>query len=139
MVAAANAGAQLVLGTVRPNSELPRALRASWQREHPQREDHPHVHGANLGIRADSYEAIGGWADVAAHEDVDLAVRAATAPNLPIRRTATIPVLTSARFGGRAPEGFASYLRHLQQSHSGRTAVSADQRSPRVAERARND
>jgi hypothetical protein len=30
---------------------------------------HPHVHGANLGIRADAYSDAGGWNDLTVAED----------------------------------------------------------------------
>ena len=33
---------------------------------------HPHVHGANLGVRADAYLRAGGWADLRTAEDHDL-------------------------------------------------------------------
>lgn len=114
MVAIANTGIDVVLGTVVPGTELPRALRAAWLAQHHLREGHPHVHGANFGIRADTYLVLGGWrADLASDEDIDLARRACEA-NSRIMRTATIPVTTSARMVGRAPDGFSSYLRHLR-------------------------
>jgi hypothetical protein len=71
------------------------------------------VHGANLGIRADAYLALGGWLPLVAGEDADLARRAAAAGWLAISRPAGIPVVTSARRAGRAPRGFSSYLRAL--------------------------
>jgi glycosyltransferase involved in cell wall biosynthesis len=120
MVAVANMGAQLVLGTVLPGVELPRALRAAWLADHHPGEGHPHVHGANLGIRADAYVTLGGWrSELACNEDVDLAHRAATTAGIQILRTATIPVVTSARMIGQAPDGFSSYLRHLRDHRSG--------------------
>jgi glycosyltransferase involved in cell wall biosynthesis len=122
-VAAANAGAGVVLGTVIPGTELPRALRTAWLAEHHPHEGHPHVHGANLGVRADTYLAIGGWRDdLASDEDTDLARRAAEAADIQILRTASIPVVTSARMVGQAPNGFSSYLRHLRDH---RPALSA--------------
>jgi cellulose synthase/poly-beta-1,6-N-acetylglucosamine synthase-like glycosyltransferase len=33
---------------------------------------HPHVHGANLGVRADAYRRAGGWGELATAEDHDL-------------------------------------------------------------------
>ena len=129
MVRAANAGAQVVLGTVLPGAELSPLLRAAWLASHRLHEGHPHVHGANLGIRADTYLELGGWSgDLACDEDVDLANRAATVAEIGILRTATIPVLTSARTAGRAPQGFSSYIRHLCEHHPGAASV-----VPRVA------
>lgn len=118
MVAAADLGAALVLGTVLPGADLPRALRATWLAQHHLQDGHPHVHGANLGVRADTYLSLGGWrGDLAANEDIDLATRGAAA-GVQILRTAKIPVITSARMTGHAPGGFSSYLRHLRDHRS---------------------
>jgi cellulose synthase/poly-beta-1,6-N-acetylglucosamine synthase-like glycosyltransferase len=113
MVAAAGRGASLVLGTVLPGPDLSPAARAQWLARHDLRDGHPHVHGANLGIRADAYLALGGWRPLVTGEDADLARRAAAAGWLSITRTAAIPVITSTRRVGRAPRGFSSYLRAL--------------------------
>lgn len=112
MVDWAAAGADLVLGTVLPGPELAPAGRARWLRLHDADDGHRHVHGANLGIRADAMVALGGWRPLATGEDADLVERAVAA-GLCIRRTGTMPVLTSARALGRAPEGFSSFLRAL--------------------------
>lgn len=70
---------------------------------------HPHIHGANLGVRADRYMEVGGWADLKTAEDHDLWGR--------LRRTgvrllssARLQVVTSGRRVGRAPHGFAGAL-----------------------------
>ncbi|MGI9053138.1 MAG: glycosyltransferase [Ilumatobacteraceae bacterium] len=75
-------------------------------------DDHPHVHGANLGVRADAYRAVGGWSALRTGEDHALwkAVRAA---GYPTRSTRSMRVTTSGRRHGRAPEGFAADLRAL--------------------------
>jgi glycosyltransferase involved in cell wall biosynthesis len=115
MVAAANVGFEVVLGTVLPSAELSPPLRSAWTTSHRLTEGHPHVHGANLGIRGDTYRDVGGWnPDRAYDEDIDLAHRAAAASNIHILRTAAIPVVTSARISGRALNGFSSYMRRLQ-------------------------
>jgi glycosyltransferase involved in cell wall biosynthesis len=54
MVAAAGDGAGLVLGTVLPGPDPGPATRARWLARHHLRDGHPHVHGANLGIRSRS-------------------------------------------------------------------------------------
>jgi cellulose synthase/poly-beta-1,6-N-acetylglucosamine synthase-like glycosyltransferase len=113
MVAAAGRGAGLVLGTVLPGPDLSPAVRAQWLARHHLRDGHPYVHGANLGIRADAYLALGGWQPLVTGEDTDLARRAVAAGWLRISRTAAIPVVTSVRRTGRAPRGFSSYLRAL--------------------------
>jgi glycosyltransferase involved in cell wall biosynthesis len=123
MVAAANAGAHMVLGTVLPGAELPHPSRRAWLARHDLREGHPHVHGANLGIRADTYLCLGGWrSGLHCNEDIDLARRAEAMAGVRILRTAAIPVVTSARLIGRAPDGFSSYLRHLRPDRHGGSA-----------------
>jgi hypothetical protein len=113
MLAEARRGAHLVLGTVLPEEGMSWSIRAEWLSRHQLRDGHPHVHGANFGIRGDSYLTLGGWQPLLTGEDVDLAGRAALAPQLRISRTARIPVVTSVRQVGRAPRGFSSYLRAL--------------------------
>ena len=111
MLAHADAGADLVLGTVRPSPVgLSEAVHRAWFDAHDLGDDHTHVHGANLGIRGSSYAAVGGWARLASHEDVDLADRAARVPDLRVRRCGDVVVETSSRTRGRAPDGFADYL-----------------------------
>jgi len=70
---------------------------------------HPHVHGANLGVRADAYLRSGGWADLRTAEDHDLWRRLQTSG---ARRASPshLRVLTSGRRVGRAPMGFAAAL-----------------------------
>jgi len=70
---------------------------------------HPHVHGANLGVRADVYLRSGGWKGLATAEDHDLWDRLIEAAARRIS-TATVKVLTSGRRVGRAPRGFADAL-----------------------------
>jgi hypothetical protein len=115
-VAEARRDAHVVLGTVLPGPGLPAGMRAAWRSRHHLREGHPHIHGANFGIRADAYMALGGWPPLARGEDVDLARRAASAGHLRVSRTASIPVITSSRTAGRAPGGFARYLSSLAAS-----------------------
>jgi glycosyltransferase involved in cell wall biosynthesis len=70
---------------------------------------HPHVHGANLGIRADLYRTVGGWATLETAEDHDLWNRLyrAGARRASVSHTR---VWTSGRRVGRAPHGFAEAL-----------------------------
>jgi len=109
MVRLADTGADLVLGTVQPTDELPPALRARWLAQHDPADGHRHVHGANLGVRAGRLVELGGWAELATGEDVDLVARAVVA-RAAVARTGAIPVRTSARMSGRTPHGFWSYL-----------------------------
>lgn len=118
-VSEADLGADVLLGTVVPGAGLVADMERAWRRRHVQRNDHPHVHGANLGIRADAYLALGGWAAVDTGEDVQLAHRAASTGHLRVLRSAAIPVRTSVRRDGRAPRGFSSYLRGLDAERVG--------------------
>lgn len=127
LVAAADTGADLVLGTVVPDEGLPSRTERAWFARHDLHEGHAHVHGANLAIRADAYVSVGGWRPLVSGEDDDL-VRRAAAAGLSTLRTAAIPVRTSTRAHGRAPQGFSSYLRELghQVELTDLTAPAAD-------------
>jgi cellulose synthase/poly-beta-1,6-N-acetylglucosamine synthase-like glycosyltransferase len=106
----ANAGVDVVLGNAIPQPRrLSAAVERAWFASHQLGDGHRHVHGANLGIRADAYLSLGGWTSLTSGEDIALATRADAAA-LRVVRTGTIPVRTSARMVGRAPEGFAAYL-----------------------------
>lgn len=117
----AQAGADMVLGTVRiPIWRLPvevaRRYLAAYNSKGP---GHDHVHGANMGFRADAYWGVGGFRPLATGEDVDLVERFEAA-HMTIHRDARLSVATSAREEGRAPGGFASHLRQLARSPRGR-------------------
>jgi glycosyltransferase involved in cell wall biosynthesis len=70
---------------------------------------HPHIHGANLGVRADTYLRAGGWAHRTTAEDHDLWGRLLREGSRTIS-DAKLKVLTSGRRAGRAPFGFADAL-----------------------------
>ena len=77
---------------------------------------HTHVHGANLGVRADAYLAVGGWGALALAEDHCLWNRLKIA-GWQLRSTILSRVITSARLHGRAPGGFADTLqRHVSNA-----------------------
>lgn len=108
---AALAGESALLGAVRPDADgLHPEWHADYLRRHPLREDHGNVHGANLGVRADHYLAVGGFPSVATAEDVAL-VRAMELMGLRPRSSALAAVITSSRLVGRAPDGYAEFLR----------------------------
>lgn len=70
---------------------------------------HPHIHGANLGVRADAYERVGGWKELTTAEDHDLWNRMSSL-KIPKISDANLFVYTSGRRKGRAPHGFAGTL-----------------------------
>lgn len=78
---------------------------------------HPHVHGANLGVRADAYLRAGGWPDLTTAEDHDLWERLRQ-NNGRLLCDASFRVITSGRRLGRAPDGFARAL----AAHNGTAA-----------------
>lgn len=106
-------GAVGVVGLVRVSdwSGQAAAVRRAWEAAYVVSDDHPHVHGTNLGVRGDAYLAAGGFADVPLHEDVEL-VRA-LAHHGTVLRTARARVTTSARGDNRVPGGFGGHLRDL--------------------------
>lgn len=112
-----SADADMVLGVVRietwsdfPSAAARRYLAAYRSKSRP--EGHGHVHGANMGFRAESYWGVGGFAALASDEDVDLVARFESA-ELRIVRDAQLSVVTSRRQLGRAPDGFAAHLGSL--------------------------
>jgi glycosyltransferase involved in cell wall biosynthesis len=80
---------------------------AVWSAEYASRVrvgSHGHVHGASLGVRGSAYVAVGGFHELAAHEDLDLVDRLVATGVVPVR-DARVPVLTSARHDSRVVEG----------------------------------
>lgn len=76
---------------------------------------HPHVHGANLGVRADAYVDVQGWDGVTVGEDHALWGRLRDR-GWPIVASIESWVTTSSRRVGRAPNGFAADLAALERA-----------------------
>jgi glycosyltransferase involved in cell wall biosynthesis len=118
------AGADMVLGVVRVGewrhhpSAVARHYRLKYHSDGP---GHNHIHGANLGCRADAYWRVGGFAALPSGEDVDLVQRFDNA-GYHIRRDAKLSVATSDRRHGRAPGGFAEHLRAVSRAVFPRSA-----------------
>lgn len=112
----ADAGAHGVAGLVSVDSFAahPPSVEAAFHRRYETGPGgrHAHVHGTNLGVRADAYRAAGGWRDRATGEDHDLWGRL-RATRAVLVSTIEAPVSTSGRSHGRAPDGFAALLRSL--------------------------
>lgn len=83
---------------------------------------HHHTGGANMGIRAEAYRALGGFARVPNGEDSRLVDDAARA-GLRVRRDAASLVHTSDRRVGRAGAGLAVALRHADGSDAAAVSV----------------
>ncbi|MCU1422834.1 MAG: glycosyl transferase [Microbacteriaceae bacterium] len=109
-VTLAAGGADVVVGTVRPRfSDLSAAEARDWTATHVSGRPNGHVHGANLGVRASAYAAVGGFQQLSEHEDVDLVGRLVGA-GFRIAASDRGEVLTSGRRVGRTPGGYAAYL-----------------------------
>jgi hypothetical protein len=109
----ARSGVGAVAGIVRLN-DAPLDLRLLFETSYGRSvgATHGHVHAANMGVRADDYELVGGWQDVASGEDHCLWGRLNDA-GVPTRNDSSLVVSTSARLEGRAPHGFARDLVEL--------------------------
>ena len=110
-------GADAVAGSVRVDSfaEHPAGTSTRYRqlvRRLRGREEHPHIHGANLGVRASALRAVGGVPPLRSGEDRALWEALGRAG---FRRMSVndFTVTTSGRAVGRAPEGFAELLRRL--------------------------
>ena len=114
MLAHAAGGWDAVAGTVRITdwAEHSEHVQAAWAKDYEARDHHSHVHGANLGIRADAYRSVGGVPSVALSEDAQL-VAALEGAGHRVLRAGDLPVATSARRRGRVEGGFATFLREL--------------------------
>ena len=110
----AAAGADLVIGTVRPEGMTDDQL-AVWRETHIPGQPNGHVHGANLGMRAAAYLRAGGYRDLPEHEDTDLVDRVRSGGGLVVASD-DCEVLTSGRRVGRTPGGYARYLRELDRA-----------------------
>ncbi len=88
-------------------------LRAAYDQHYQARDDHRHVHGANLGVSARAYRHAGGFMAGAGGEDVSL-VRRLQARQVRIAWVARPCVVTSARHSHRCPNGFAATLDRLE-------------------------
>lgn len=79
----------------------------------PAVDGHPHIHGANLGLSGTALKTIGGFPPLALAEDHAL-VAALKDCNFKICRSASAPVLTSARKDARAANGFGAFLTAME-------------------------
>ncbi|MDP2292837.1 MAG: glycosyltransferase [Actinomycetota bacterium] len=75
-------------------------------------DSHGHVHGANLGIRADAYVSVGGFPPVPTAEDHALWHELRRAGFI-CRSSVALRVATSPRLIGRAVAGFADHMHQL--------------------------
>lgn len=118
MVRPDHADADMVLGVVRVpawRNFSPAVVRRYLRAYRSSGPGHDHVHGANMGFRADAYWHVGGFRALATGEDVELVERFEAA-GLTVHRDRHLSVATSDRREGRAPGGFAQHLTSLSRS-----------------------
>ena len=112
-LALAEAGVEAVAGIVSVDSfeEHPTHVAACFRDTYRIHADgtHPHVHGANLGVRSDLYRLAGGWRGLSTAEDHDLWTRLKSW-GANCCSVAALEIVTSGRIVGRAPRGFAKAL-----------------------------
>ena len=117
----ADDGATAVAGIVTLDSQGARTDVLRLHREtYELRSDgsHGHVHGANLGVRADAYLDAGGWSHLRVAEDHCL-WRRLRLRGWRLRSCVKSAVITSARLHGRAVGGFADALRRRVEPEHG--------------------
>lgn len=111
----AASGIDLVIGTAVPDEPEGTPAHRLWWEQHNPAEGHTAIHGANLGIRMGSLLSIGGFTDRAVAEDV-ATVRRLQAAGVHWCATDRVRVITSARRTGRILDGFAGYMRDLDDA-----------------------
>lgn len=77
---------------------------------------HRHIHGANLSFSSKSYLAVGGFAPLPCHEDVDL-VKKFKDQGYVVTWSNKVRVITSSRLDARANGGFAAFLANLEKDN----------------------
>lgn len=106
--------ADVICGTVGVQDWSPHGANAELLKAHCSEtyfdcDGHRHVHGANLGVSAEAYRAVGGFRHLACGEDEAL-VAALVAAGRQVARSSLPRVVTSARVDARATGGFAGAL-----------------------------
>ena len=126
----ADDGADVVLGLADVDTDIPSSARSAYRADYRRRirpdGSHRHVHGANLGIRASTYVAAGGFPPLANHEDRQLLLRVRAMGNATVISSTEVVVTTSGRPEGRCQEGVAHRLAGLiSEPASGRVGSEA--------------
>ncbi|HIE1388978.1 TPA: glycosyltransferase [Pseudomonas aeruginosa] len=122
--------AQVVCGTVEVSDWSSHGIyadraRAEFLENYCDRDEHRHVHGANLGIDANVYQQVGGFEALACSEDQAL-VDKLEQSGAKIAWSALPRVITSTRPVSRVQGGFATTLRRAwPQADSGSLAESS--------------
>jgi cellulose synthase/poly-beta-1,6-N-acetylglucosamine synthase-like glycosyltransferase len=118
-IAVADGGAEALAGTIQVDgwgdySNSQAAAFRSFYDAHGGHDAHAHVHGANLGVRADAYLEAGGFSALTTGEDHAL-WNALRRQGRRLVSSRQVTVTTSSRLLGRAPHGFAEFLANQRQ------------------------
>ena len=110
--------ADVVCGTVSVEDWAPHidAVQKHFSRTYFAVDGHRHIHGANLGVSADAYRRVGGFAPLPLSEDVAL-VEALVSSGAHVVWSAAPKVVTSARTDFRAAGGFGDTLLRVGLAH----------------------
>jgi glycosyltransferase involved in cell wall biosynthesis len=100
------------------------AVKAHFARTYTAIDGHRHIHGANLGVSAQAYLRVGGFAPLALSEDVAL-VEALVGSGAHVVWSAAPKVVTSARTDFRAAGGFGDTLLRVGKAHLNDASTSA--------------
>ncbi len=118
-LAAAESGLDAIAGIVSlaDDEDLDERLKARFDSYYKINADgtHSHVHGANMGVRANAYASVGGWPAIATGEDHYLWSKLC-GDGWRVGSSAKLTVTTSARREARAPAGFAADMVALDES-----------------------
>ncbi len=108
----------MICGVVSVDSwaHLTPQTRKDYMAHYQDKMGHRHIHGANLSFSAESYLAVGGFAPLPCHEDVDL-VKRFESKGYAITWSNRVRVITSSRLQARATEGFAAFLANLETNN----------------------
>lgn len=109
------AGIGMWTGTVAVDdwSERSPALAGAWARRY--RAEGVPLHGASLGLSAGAYQCVGGFSNLPSGEDRAL-YQAVIQQGIKAIHDPSVPVVTSSRRIGRAPDGFAHALDVIERS-----------------------
>lgn len=107
------AGADAIAGTVTIDDWSTRSpeLRRRYEKNYAKAQGH--VHGANLGIAAPAYQAVGGFASLRVGEDQNIVDRLRNS-GFCVHECLEMPVVTSARGRSRVAAGFADHLNSIE-------------------------
>ncbi len=101
-----------------PETTAPAMFEAFTSAYHVDGDHHTHVHGANIGMCATAYVAVGGWCVHTVVGEDHVIWNASKEVGHRMRQTTSLRVVTSARTSSRVHGGFATGLSHFDSPSS---------------------